>query len=190
VDPGEHRFSFDAEGHIHGEQSVLLYEGDKNRLIRVLLTTVAPPQSEPPIAVTVPPAPAVPRARDATTTVAGSSAPVSAYVSLGVGGVGAIVAAVFGALALGNKSALDTACRGAKTDCPPSSKPDIDAMHRNAMVSDVGLIVMGLGGGIGAALLLLDAGHPSHDAGGAQVGRLQIAPWLGAGAAGIRGALP
>jgi hypothetical protein len=112
---------------------------------------------------------------------------VPAYVALGVGGAGVIVTAVAGAIALHDKSALDSACKPLLTDCPGSSQSDIDGLHTSSIVSDVGLGVAIAGLGVGGALLLFR--HGSSDATPApdRATGVQLDPWVGLGALGITG---
>lgn len=113
------------------------------------------------------------------------SSPVPAYVALGVGGAGVVVTAVFGILALHDKSLLDGACGGDKTNCPSSSASDIRAMHESSIASDIGLGVGLVGLEAGGLLLLFRRGGagPAPD----KTSAVHIEPWLGPRGSGIRG---
>ena len=108
-----------------------------------------------------------------------SSSRIPAYVALGVGGAGVVVTTVFGILALGSKSTLNTACGTSPTACPPS---DVSSLSTNATVSDIGLGVAIAGIGVGGLLLFLHRNDNAPKSAGAHV-----SPWMGLGAAGLRG---
>ena len=198
VDPGEHLFAFEADGYVRMEKNVVIREGDKGRRISVVLqpvTRAEPPATASPVAPT--PSPPTPKAAqssppdgDARTgseapPATSTSTPVAAYVALGVGGVGVVVTTVFGVLALGNKSSLDSACGSDKKACPASSRSDINGMHTNSIISDVGLGVGIVGLGVGGALLLFGRGGP--DGPQEKTGVIHVEPWVGVGALGMRG---
>jgi hypothetical protein len=84
-----------------------------------------------------------------------SSAPskVPAFITLGVGGVGVVVGTVFGVMALSDANGLKGQT-GCPSSCPGSAQPQIDMLHRDQWISDVGLVVGVVGLGIGAVLLL------------------------------------
>lgn len=83
-----------------------------------------------------------------------SRAPAIAAFGLGIAGAG--VGAVFGALALGDKSRLDGEC--AAKACRVGSQSDIDAVSRDALISTVGVGAMAVGVVVGLALWLTSGG--------------------------------
>jgi hypothetical protein len=202
VDPGEHVFTFEADGYARKQTTILVREGEKGRRVSVVLQAAphgASPPTPLPTGAPAPPSPSTtpggappPQPESETTTSAvesapAKSAPVAAYVALGVGAAGIVVTTVFGALALGNKSSLDGACGSDKKACPVSSQSDISSMHANSIVSDVGLGVAIVGLGVGGVLLLLHRGGDSTDSPWGKTGTLHAEPWVGIGSLGMRG---
>ena len=103
-----------------------------------------------------------------------------------MGGVGLVVGSVFGILALGTKSTLDSKCIS-KT-CPPDQQSNIDSLSTKATVSTVGFGVGIAGVALGAIFL----GLSQHNSGGATTGKLEpprprVSPWIGLGSAGLGG---
>ncbi len=139
----------------------------------------APPASAPSPA----PVPAAPEPRGG-----GHGAAIGAFV---VGGVGITVGTVFGILALGTKSTLDSACGSGKKDCPSTSQSDISSLSTKATVSTIGFGVGVVGLAVGLVLLAV-----SHESGGPPPGAqaalvpppsVRVVPWVGLGAAGLGG---
>jgi hypothetical protein len=163
VDPGTHRFTFDAADGAHAEQTIVLHEKEKNTPVAVVLLA--------PATATV--AVAAPAASDWTT---------QKTIGVGLGGVGVVglvVGSIFGAMALSDASALKSQA-GCPSSCPPSAQSQIDTLHGHQWASD---IVLGLGVvslGVGAALFF--TAHPSEAAPATSL-RFDIGP----GAVGLRG---
>jgi hypothetical protein len=200
VDPGQHVFAFEAGGYVRTEMSVLVREGDKGRRVSVVLQpaphtqpAVVPQPTEAPTPASPSATPSVAQPPGPETGTAGgesppaTSAPVAAYVALGVGGVGVVVTTVFGVLALGNKSSLNGSCGSDKKACPSSSQSDINALHTNSILSDVGLGVGIVGLGVGGVLLLLRHGDKGAGSPSDKTGTVYAEPWVGVGALGMRG---
>jgi hypothetical protein len=79
---------------------------------------------------------------------------VGAIAAFAVGGVGLVVASLFGGLALRNKKSLDAACA---STCPDSSRSTIAAAGLFANVSTIGSVVTGLGAALGTTLWITGA---------------------------------
>ncbi len=116
----------------------------------------------------------------ASTTPASSPSHVPAYIAFGVGGAGLVVTTVFGIFALGKKSKLSDCSNNV---CPSTDQSNITALNRNAVISDIGLGVAIAGAGAGVLLWLLE--RPSS--GASTTGMQHFVPWVGPGAAGVRG---
>jgi len=133
VDPGSHRFTFDAADGAHAEQTIMMAETEKGRPLRVVLGAGAV-------------APEALRARSEWT--------MEKTIGVAVGGagvVGLVVGSIFGAVALGNASGLKSQA-GCPSNCPSSAQSQIDTLHGNQWGSDIGLGVGVVGLGLGAAL--------------------------------------
>jgi len=143
-------------------------------------TIAPPPLPVTPVVPQPPPSPSGPSAHTHSRT--------PAYIALGVGGAGVVVTTVFGILALGNKSSLDTACGSDKTSCPASQSSNLSSLKTDSIVSDVGLGFAIAGVGVGSVLLLLNRGESSASAppDDKRVA-FRVAPWVGVGAAGMKG---
>lgn len=192
VDPGEHTFVFESEGFARVESKRLVREGDKDRRENVVLKSApkpAPPPEPRPEPVPQPTPAPTPPTSDAQPPIAGAEAgsrtPIAAYVALAVGGLGVVAGSVFGVIALGKKSSLDSACGSDKTACPPAFQSDIDALHRNAVISNVGFGVGLVGLGVGGVLLLMSGGSKSESA--PEKSAVVVRPTVGFGTLGMNG---
>jgi hypothetical protein len=163
VDPGQHTFSFAADGLPAIDKPVLIREGVRAQHVRMILGgTVAPP-----VFVTAEP----PRANH-------SSMRVASYVAFGVGVAGLAMTAVFGLLALGDRASLNNcAASGA---CPPSDRSALSGLHSNGELSDIGTGVGLAGLAVGTVLFILS--RPKDSAAGDL--RAKDA-WIGFGRGGI-----
>jgi len=164
VDPGSHRFTFDAANGAHAEQTIVLHEKEKNTPVAVVLLA--------PATATV--AVAAPAASDWTT---------QKTIGVGLGGVGVVglvVGSIFGAMALSDASALKSQA-GCPSSCPPSAQSKIDGLHGAQWGSDIALGIGVVGLGVGTALFF--TAHPSEAAPATSL-RFEVGP----GAIGLRGA--
>ncbi len=98
-----------------------------------------------------------PGAQTAPPIPARSEAP--AIIAFGIAAAGATAGAMFGTLALRDKSRLNDECSGKA--CAIGSQSDIDAVSRDATISTIGFGVMALGAGVGLGLWF--AAHSSPD---------------------------
>jgi hypothetical protein len=105
-----------------------------------------------------------------------------AIVSLGVGGAGLALGAVFGILAVGEKSSLKSACQG--TVCPASAQADINAFTRDGAISTVSFVVGGVGVAAAAVLYLTERPHRER----AGVAGVELHPWFAGSSGGVTGA--
>jgi hypothetical protein len=181
LDPGPHTFVFEAEGFLRTEVHLVLREGDKLRRERVSLS-LAPKDSspEPPLP---PPNLLSPAAKEPETKPAarpGAAAREAGYAALGLGAAGVVVGAIFGILALENKSALAKSCP--EDACPPAAQGDLSAFRRNGLGADMGFGAGAAGLVAGGVLLVVSGGH--HPA---ERSRGHVAPWVGFGRAGVGG---
>jgi len=124
-----------------------------------------PPQGYEPPPMSGPPPAAAPESKGSSKTLG--------FVLIGVGGAGVALGSIFGALALGRRSTLDSACNP-KSNCPLESQPDIDSLHSLATVSTVGFAVGGVGLATGLIVLLT-----SKSQAGAEVKSASTAPSAG-----------
>jgi hypothetical protein len=141
VDPGKHTFGFTADGFAPVEESLLMKEGDKARVERVVLRTGPGPDGVEGggSGATAEGASAGGRAASGPSTLR-----TLTFATLGVGAVGVAVGAIFGGLALGDHASLHSHCNG--NACPASEQSDIDALHTHAVLANVGF-------GVGVASL-------------------------------------
>jgi hypothetical protein len=169
IDPGEHRFAFQAEGRRVVEKALILREHDKSRIEKVVLEgeVKADVQARAPT-----PAPA-----EATSEPAASGGKNLSFVFVSGGvGVAGIAAGIVLALAEGSKhSALVGECNG--NACPTTAQGDLDSFHtlRTAAIAAYGVGALGL---IGAGVLYLAA--PTSNGSTARL-------WIGPGSAGVVG---
>lgn len=128
LDPGEHVFRFEAPGLPPAERKLLLRDGEKRRLVSVVLEPLAVEKEKP----TKPVAPA-------------SERPVP-WLSLGLGGVAAAGAGTF---AYFFASAADRRDDLARTCAPACDEADVDSARTQLVVAHVALGV-GITAAVGA----------------------------------------
>jgi hypothetical protein len=137
VDPGEHRFVFEAEGLPATEKVVVVREGERDRHERVVLGQHGAPGLSSP----------APSSSD------GSSQKTIAYV---VGGAGVVGLAIGSVLGLVSKSsydhALQTECGNNPNGCSPQGIKDGQSAHGQATASTVAFVAGTALLGAGAAL--------------------------------------
>jgi hypothetical protein len=196
TDPGRHHVIASAQGFASAESDVSLADGQSQNLSLRLepLPGAAPPvppgPTEQPQPLAVPAQPLSPAPQPP------SSGPnrTPGYIVLAVGAAGVTVGTIFGVLAFGAKSNLDSACVPTKASCPPTSQGDIDTLHTDSILSTVGWVVGAVGTGLGIYLILSAHGDDSSKAArgddGSKAARVNVHPWLGAGSAGVAGTFP
>jgi hypothetical protein len=164
VDPGEHRFFFEAPGLPLVEKSIAVRAGEKDRREFVVFSGTLPPAAAPaPAGNPAGPAPSspaqtpppAPEAQPAQAAPDGSTQRTVGLVLGGAGALGLIVGGVFGVMAKSTYDhALGTECGttvgySAAMTCNASGVQDVHASHDFATVSTVGFIggLALLGGG-------------------------------------------
>jgi hypothetical protein len=135
ADPGEHTFRFETADGAWTEKTLVVSEGEKRRMVPVVLRR---PEAD-------------------------GSSHWGAYAAFGAGGVGLVVGTVFGALALGTKSSLDAACGPSKTGCPGSQVSTLSTQAWAADIS-LGVAVAGAAVGTALLLLSPRSTAPSRAA--------------------------
>jgi hypothetical protein len=105
----------------------------------------------------------------------------AAIVAGTLGAAGVAVGSVFGVLAVGNKSSLQSECTAAKV-CPPSAQDDVNAFARNGTISTIGFAAGAAGLVLGGYFLVHERARdaPATSAAG-------VTPWIGYGSAGVVG---
>ena len=181
TDPGVHEVKATAPGYTTVSTTVTLQDGTGAPVSLKIEPEPSAPQ--PPAASPIGMSPAAPTAETAALRASSSGSPTSASSNRGfaiaafaVGGVGVAVGSVFGILALDTKSTLDSQC--SNKVCPQSSQSDIDSLGSRATIANVGFGVGLVGLAVGVVLLATSHGVEAHAA---------AAPWIGVGAAGLRG---
>jgi len=169
VNPGDHLFHFEAADGTQVDRHAVIKAGEKNQAVAVVL---AKPVAVTPAAPATPPGPHDAQGATAPTEGAGPWRTVG-WVLGGIGVVGLGVGAIFGVMAIGDKSAH---CNSENV-CDAGS---LSTLKTAAIVSDVGL----MGGGalvLGGGALVLFGPSARHDAAAA----LRIAPTWTAHGGGI-----
>ncbi len=184
TNPGTHEVSASALGYKTATTTVTVGEGAESAVALKLevdpnaVAAVAPPAPAP-VAVAPAPSPSPPQA-PATGTERGV-----AIAGFSVGGVGLVLGGVFGVLALGTKSTLDSHC--VNKTCPASEQSDINSLSTQSTVATVGFGVGIVGVAVGAILLGVSHSHEGAAAAKAQPPRPRVSPWIGLGSAGVGG---
>lgn len=128
MDPGYYEFQLELPGHAPKVVSVLLKQGEKNRLVSVDFRRASEPAALGTVAPLQPPAPPPPRAATRSRPT-----PTSVYVLGAVSLVGAGAATILG---INTKAKEDRAYE----DCAPACPDDrIDSIERWALATDVAI---------------------------------------------------
>jgi hypothetical protein len=186
VDPGYHVVVVKTEG-FEGRQEVDVREGETKSL-DVPLVPVALPAKPVPLVPEDTPAPD--QTGDApvveTPVIRTSHAPDAlTYVGGALAAAGLVVGGVTGAMSWSRTSSLSSACP--RHTCPPPSYSAYDSANSLATVANFSFAAAGVGACLAVISLVVgheDNGQPAPAPPSAQ---LRVAPWIGAGAAGLRG---
>jgi hypothetical protein len=178
LDPGRHELLAQAAGH-QPARSTLQVEGGDRTTLEIRLEPITGPEvaaaGNPGLAPSYAPQPAPP----APTEPHSSTQATLAYVALGVGAAGLVAFGVTTGLAASKAGTLDERCRDRA--CGPDFHDDVDSYNRYKLLSTVSLIGGLVFAGAGVTLLLTQPEGSSERAG--------LTPWIGLGAAGVRGRL-
>lgn len=181
VDPGEHRFLFEAEGLPLAEGTFLLHQGEKSR--KETIVFAAAPTKVPAVAigsVVQPQSKAgLEAAGQAKQEASPSSAaiPTLAYVAAGVGAVGLALGIGAGVAADSKHAALEGEC-GPGSVCALGVQSDIDDFHALRAWSTVGYVLAAAGLAGGAILWLTGPKSSNH---------VSARVWIGPRTAGFAG---
>jgi hypothetical protein len=185
VDPGEHRFVFEADGLPTVEKRVIVREGDKNRHVSARMDRGGAAQSSSTANVEQPSeAKAIgqkpPSAATAATQSSGATQRTVGLV-LGVAGVGALViGGIFGVLTKTTyDNALQNECHNNPNTCTSQGAQEGRTAHTQGTISTVGFVA---GGALlaGGAVLYFTAPNGRVGVGPAVDGRLglrMVARW-------------
>jgi hypothetical protein len=152
TNPGTRKIEATADGYESQELKVDLGEGAQQTLTITMKQLTSPVSSK---------VEAAPLAAQQAPIHSEKSSPKLAYMAFGVGGLGIVVGAVTGFMALRKRSDLTSVCHSSA--CPPSSQSDIDAYHSLGLVSGLGF-GLGLGAATTGYVLLQMGGPPSQKA--------------------------
>ena len=164
VDPGTHVFVGAGPGGSRVSESRTFADGQQG-----IVTLQLPERAA---AVVPPPAP---EKHDAAVPEPNHTA---AYVAFGVGGLGLVGAAVFGGLALSEKSTLESACTGKV--CAPEYADVESRMRTFSDIATVSTVTFAVGAAVGT-YLLLTASSP------AKTPSARITPWFAGESGGVFG---
>jgi hypothetical protein len=191
TDPGSHQVEASAPGFRTALQPVALPEGSAAQVALKLEPDAA---AAPAVAPTAPPPAPAPAPAPAAAWNGGPAVPpandegahpskLGPYALLATGGVGIVLGSIFGGMALGKKSSLDSACHP-KANCPAGSQSDIDGLNTDATIATVGFVVGGVAAAAGGAWLIIGSqSKPKTTA-----SRVVVHPWVGPTSAGVTGA--
>jgi hypothetical protein len=161
MDPGVHKFKAEVAGHNPIETTVVVREGEKNRVIRIDFTP--PPLLGGPLVAAQPTGP--------------RPIPATAWVFGGLAVAAAATGGVLGGLALGKKSDLDKL--GCKPFCTDSQLSSTKTMALGADISFAGAVVFA---GLSTVFFLTRPIVPDKEGTGVA---LEASPFIGPGYQGI-----
>jgi hypothetical protein len=185
VDPGRHVVLVKTEG-AEGRRDVDVREGDTKSLDVALVPTASPSgPAGPPPAGTPQPAPAAdaPVAETPARLKTSHAPDALTYAGVTLAGAGLVVGGVTGAMSWSKTSSLSSACPAHA--CPPASYSSYDSASSLATIATFSFVA----GGVGACLAVVSlvAGHEVKSEPASPSAQLRVSPWIGAGAAGLRG---
>lgn len=170
IDPGSHALHFETQGETPIDQTIVVREGEKARVVSVSWAKLA--AAETPSSATAPPPPP-------------ARAPVAAWV---LGGVGVASLATFGVLALhgsSRRSDLKNSCYGHCSDS------DVSSVKTEFAIADAALGVGIVTGAISTVLFLTSRGSTERASPAAtakpRVLALDVAPSKGGASVGVGG---
>jgi hypothetical protein len=189
MDPGDHTVTASATGFKAAPASVSLKDaGSAAVVVRMEVdSSVPPPGAAPSPAASTGVLSAPSGAPPSDTGGGGNGLRVGSYVGFGVGAVGIALGTVFVLKSASNRKDADAASSECGSPCykddPAALKvADLDDKARSAQtLGIVGYVVGGLGVATGVTLFVLSSGKSSDSA-------AYVAPYVGAGALGVRGA--
>jgi len=167
IDPGLHRFLFEADDMARTERTLVVREGDKGRRERVVLNRV----------LSLPAQESVPRGSGEPSSTR-RGIPTLAYVAAGAGALGLAVGIGTGVAAADKHAVLKDECTP-YPNCPSTAQSDLSSFHSLRDWSTVGYVVgaVGLLGGVALWLWLPQTRSDSPTA----------HLWIGPASAGIAG---
>jgi hypothetical protein len=176
AEAGQRRFIFKARGKKNGALLITITNGSKVQ--HIVVPDMEDGSDEPPKPEPTPGEMPKPEAPAATQPSDGSTQRTIGWISIGVGGVAAIVGSIEGI------STLSSPCSGGKT-CLPDEK---SSANTSATIADIGFIVAGLGivGGI-ALIATAPSSAPAAPSSSSARSKLTLTPRLGPGWASIVG---
>ncbi len=174
ADPGSHVLVMRAPGHQERRFDMTLQAGDRQTIVVPPLTPIAEPPA--PVQTSSPaPAPvkavasspattALPGLKEQPVSSSGSALRIAGFVTLGIGGVAAVVGAVTGGLSLARKQELADLCTPQPPHtCSPAAAPILAEGEALAHASTAGFILAGVALATGVTLFLVaPARTPSH----------------------------
>ncbi|HXN33560.1 MAG TPA: hypothetical protein VN894_16940, partial [Polyangiaceae bacterium] len=161
LDPGEHRFVFEAPGRPEVERVIVLHEAEKERRERVVFESLPAPSAPPPAA------------GDALRTVS--------IVAGAAGGVGLALGSVFGLMASSSWSSSKAEC-ASPVNCQNhgAAVSDHDTALTDATISTIAFAAGGAALAAGVVLFVTSVTRPQ-----ATGVRWQLVPAVGSGGGGI-----
>ncbi len=162
-------------------REVTLSEGQRLSLTLDLAQAVdaapaAPAAAVPPLAASSAPAANPPATTTPTANTRSGKIPTGVWVGIAIAGAGLVTGGVTAAIAAGKKSDLD--CPSDR--CQPSQRDAVDSTNRLLTISTIGFVAAGLGAATAGVFFFTRPREP------VQAG--SVTPWVGIGAAGVRGA--
>ena len=186
VDPGAHVVKASADGWQPAETKFTVTDAAS---ANASLTLVKAPASS--VAAAAPSAGAsgqagvstsAPPAADTGTSSSGGTQRTLGIVGMAAGGVGLVVGAVTGIVAIGKHSTLNDECKGGT--CPSSASGDLDSYHTMGGISTAGLIA---GGVLAVAGVTLFFTAPHGGSATSTAERPHVTPYVGIGSVGAVG---
>ncbi len=177
IDPGPHVLRATADGYKPGELKFSMTEGGSaDEPLTLEKDMTAAPVAAAPAPTAAPVAAASPDLAPAGPSKGRKIAP---WVAFGVGGAGLVVGGITGILAMGKHSTLSDECK--PTCSTTTAQSDLSSYHTIGAISTVGFIVAGVGGAVGAILLVTEPKTAPT------TGGVHVVPAIGLGSLGATG---
>jgi hypothetical protein len=179
VDPGHH-VVVAKTAHAEGKQEVDVTAGQQKEVQIALVATATEPA-----AAVEPTAPAAPVDETPPAPATSHRPTALTWVGVALAGAGVAVGTVTGIVSLSKKSLLENECTN--TICGPPSYATLDSANTFATISTIAFAAAGVGAGVAVVTLLVGHSTSSAPPTSQPPEALRVTPWIGAGAAGLRG---
>jgi hypothetical protein len=149
IDPGAHAFKYERDGSAPVESSIVVHDGEKDRVLNVVLDPAEPAKKDEPVVIR--------NEKEKEKPPEKAGPPIAGFVFLGIGAV-AVGSFVF--FDLSAKSSVDDL---RSTCAPRCAQSDVDSVNTKMIIADVSLGAGAVALGVATWLLVTHYAKPKHE---------------------------